>query len=225
VRNQCCRSAEDPCVQVSGLTRPWNSCWRRSSPTAAAASIASATSRSEIEVMNPVCTACAAHTPAQQSAWSSSRTERSADPGCRAGRDRTSPASPARGARTRARGRTPARAVLPGRRSGRELTEEAQVDVDPCVRRAVEGADVGCHGAASGRRPAGEQHRLGRCVLRDRPLPIALDAVDVGHDRAIRLLPHVRTPFGKPKGPTAPRPTPVRRHLRSSLRRRSRGSG
>src|SRR5205823_3484500 len=42
--NQCFRSADDPCVQVSGFTGPCVSDWIRSSPTAAAASSASATS-------------------------------------------------------------------------------------------------------------------------------------------------------------------------------------
>src|SRR5581483_3242664 len=50
VENQCVRSAEEPCVHVSGLTCPCVACWMRSSPTAAAALSASFTSASVIFV-------------------------------------------------------------------------------------------------------------------------------------------------------------------------------
>lgn len=39
--NHFWRCAEDPCVQDSGLTRPFTSAWMRSSPTDAAADNAS----------------------------------------------------------------------------------------------------------------------------------------------------------------------------------------
>ena len=64
VTNQCWRCCEDPCVHVSGVTLPWNSCWMRSSPTAAAASNPSSTSAWVRLVMKPVATAFRAHTPA-----------------------------------------------------------------------------------------------------------------------------------------------------------------
>src|SRR5436305_108629 len=46
VVNHFCRSADDPCVHVSGLTRPVEAFWMRSSPTEDAADSASAMSLS-----------------------------------------------------------------------------------------------------------------------------------------------------------------------------------
>ena len=62
--NQCCRWAEEPCVQVSRSTWPCVSDWMRSSPTAAAAFKASETSARVRFSISPVFVALCAQTPA-----------------------------------------------------------------------------------------------------------------------------------------------------------------
>lgn len=52
VVNHCWRCAAEPCVQDSGVTRPWNLSWIRSSPTAAAASSPSRMSAGVSEVIS-----------------------------------------------------------------------------------------------------------------------------------------------------------------------------
>ena len=62
--NHACRCSDEPCVQDSGVTRPVARSWIRSSPTAAAASRASATSRRVMSSTKPVSSAWPTQSPA-----------------------------------------------------------------------------------------------------------------------------------------------------------------
>src|SRR4051812_47322080 len=80
-----------------------------------------------------------------------------------------------------------------------ELVEEAEVDVDLLVRRAVERADVGRRLAAARVRRAGEEDRLRDRVALDGLAPVRLDRVDVADDSAVLL--RVRVGAGCTLGP------------------------
>ena len=73
-----------------------------------------------------------------------------------------------------------------------ELVEEAQIDVDGHVGRAVERSDLGRRRAAAGVDAVREDDRLGRLIglalLRELVLPVRLDAVDEADDPAVRAL-------------------------------------
>ncbi len=84
--------------------------------------------------------------------------------------------------------RSAARAEL-----GLELVEEAEVDVDEAVVRAVEGTDRGRRAAASGLDRAVEESRRRRLVAAKRLRPVRLDAVDAGENPAVLALVRVRS--------------------------------
>ena len=69
-----------------------------------------------------------------------------------------------------------------------QLVEEAEVDVHLLVGRAVEGADLGARGAATGLHRVRVEHRLRGPVAVERLRPVGLDAVDVRHDPAVLPL-------------------------------------
>ena len=71
---------------------------------------------------------------------------------------------------------------------GLELVEEAEVDVDVAVVRAVERADRGRRAAASGLDRAVEESRRSRLVATERLRPVRLDAVDAGQNAAVLAL-------------------------------------
>ena len=69
-----------------------------------------------------------------------------------------------------------------------QLVEEAEVDVDGLVGRAVERADVRGGDAAAGLRLAGEEARRRLAVAVDRVAPVRLHRVDDGDDAAVLAL-------------------------------------
>src|SRR5581483_4223646 len=75
-----------------------------------------------------------------------------------------------------------------GAEAGAQLVEEAEVDVDLLVDRAVERADIGCRLTAAALCRAGEEDRLRRRVARHRGRPVLLHAVDVADDPTLFLL-------------------------------------
>src|SRR4029079_14339884 len=66
-----------------------------------------------------------------------------------------------------------------------QLVEEAEVDVDLLVYRAVERPDVGGRGPAAGARRAGEEHGPRDRVVLHLVRPVRLDAVYVADDLAV----------------------------------------
>src|SRR3954447_16718809 len=73
-----------------------------------------------------------------------------------------------------------------GAEPGLQVVEEAQVDVDQLVARAVEGPRAAGRATAGGLHGAGEEHRVGGLVGgAQRLAPVVLDRVDVGDDRAL----------------------------------------
>ncbi len=82
----------------------------------------------------------------------------------------------------------------PDSEAGLELVEEAEVDVDELVARAVERADLRARQAAAGLHPVGEEDRVHERVAPAAPLedavPELLHAVDHGDDPAV--LPPIR---------------------------------
>ena len=119
VVNQFLRCCEEPCVHLSGSTWPWVSLWMRSSPTASAASSASAICAGVIgfeqaglgRVRGPHAGEAVGLQLGANGRALGARRVAAAGRACRA--------DPARGGRTRGRSRSPARASRPSRRSGR----------------------------------------------------------------------------------------------------------
>ena len=69
-----------------------------------------------------------------------------------------------------------------------QLVEEAEIDVDLLVGRAVERADLRARVAAPRLHRVGVEDRLRGRVAAHRGLPVGLDAVDVGDDPAVLPL-------------------------------------
>ena len=69
-----------------------------------------------------------------------------------------------------------------------QLVEEAEVDVDVAVGRAVERPDGGRRDAAAGRDLPVEEPRPRGLVVAQRLRPVRLDAVDDGDDAAVLAL-------------------------------------
>ncbi len=185
-RNQRWRDSAEPCVQLSGSTRPAERCWMRSSPTAAAASSPSAMSgRSELvheARLHGVCRPHArvavsleleAHRPGPPRHFG----RRQPSCRCRGGAER--------GGRTRARSRRPPQRGPRGRRTESATPHRRTDRCRPSRRGAVEGPDRR-GGRAAPRRGLGAEE-AGRCdgVPPHVIAPVGLHGVDDRHDAAV----------------------------------------
>ena len=191
--NQLCRCSADPCVHDSGTTRPCVRSWMRSSPTAAAASSASATSWRVRSSTNPVPSAWPTHRPAKQSACSSTRTWPPCGPVSRSALSRVpievlNVVSVLVREDVRLGERPAASAEL-----RLELVEEPEVDVDVAVARTVERARRRRRRAAARLDPVLEEARLRRLVAPKRAVPVRLDAVDDRDDPAVLAFVRIGT--------------------------------
>ncbi len=170
VLNQRVRCSAVPCVNVSGLIRPVVCSWMRSSPTEPAA--VSPSSRSPCS-SSPRSNVECAHTPARQSACSSVRTE-SALRWSGFSRGRVVDLLGDAGERLHVVAVLVRDHVRLGEVAGRlealgELAEEAEVEVDLAVERAVERPGAGGAGAAAGRRASGGTARAASAGSRAPP--------------------------------------------------------
>ena len=134
--NQLCRCSAEPCVHDSGMTRPCVRSWMRSSPTAAAASSASATSWRVSSSMKPVSRALPTQSPRSSRLAAPRAPGHPAGP-CRDPRSAGHRSGSGRGGRTRGRGCMPRPTA---RRARRAATGAGRRTRDRCTRSGRSGS-------------------------------------------------------------------------------------